>query len=250
MKKHKAFTLIEMLVSAAILSLLVGMILPSLSTARQRAKRVACQSNLRQINLAMWNYSIGAEGRVPYIETPMTNGGGMSSSGRAVGFGQANADDALLDPFNPAFWPYSMPNVLLKYYLGNEPRVFVCPAATLGWPRKDGPYRFTYRDAGANQTSGAVNPPGSYLRENFGFLDGRQLETISTFLTGDPMVDSQTYAKLRGTYVRDLVVREGEKLIGPHEGGTNVITRNFDVEFRNRRETNEDLGGPAGGVRF
>ncbi|MEN0020226.1 MAG: type II secretion system protein [Planctomycetota bacterium] len=59
-RKHhtRAFTLIELLVVISIISLLMGILLPSLSGARQSAWRVVCASNMRQIGVATQTYAL------------------------------------------------------------------------------------------------------------------------------------------------------------------------------------------------
>lgn len=56
MSTRRAFTLIELLVVVAIIAMLVSILLPSLSGARDHAKRVKCQSNLRNIGNAVHYY--------------------------------------------------------------------------------------------------------------------------------------------------------------------------------------------------
>ena len=58
MKKQDSFTLIELLVVVAIIAVLVAMLLPALSSAREQARRVQCATNLKQITAALLGYHL------------------------------------------------------------------------------------------------------------------------------------------------------------------------------------------------
>jgi len=60
--RTKGFTLIELLVVITILALLIAVLLPVLSLARQAAQRTVCQANLRQITYAWHLYLEDNEG--------------------------------------------------------------------------------------------------------------------------------------------------------------------------------------------
>jgi len=52
------FTLIELLVVISIIAMLMSIMLPSLSNAREMGRRVVCQSNMRQLTIAWYAYAI------------------------------------------------------------------------------------------------------------------------------------------------------------------------------------------------
>ena len=54
---QRAFTLIDVLVTIAVIGLLLGMLLPALSVVRETTRKVVCSSNLRQVGLGLAMYA-------------------------------------------------------------------------------------------------------------------------------------------------------------------------------------------------
>jgi prepilin-type N-terminal cleavage/methylation domain-containing protein/prepilin-type processing-associated H-X9-DG protein len=73
---HHGFTLIELLVVIAIIAVLAALLLPALSKAKQQGQKIACVSNLRQLQLAWQLYADDHNGWLP------RNDGGGQDAGR------------------------------------------------------------------------------------------------------------------------------------------------------------------------
>src|SRR5262245_31443425 len=67
---RRGFTLIELLVVIAIIGLLAGLLLSGISTAKDKARRITCANNLRQINLGLQMYIDDSHDATPSTSSP------------------------------------------------------------------------------------------------------------------------------------------------------------------------------------
>lgn len=110
LERQKAFTLFELLVVIAVITILAAMLFPAISSARAKVKRTTCGNNLRQINLGVRMYSDDSHDATPSPGTASTKTNFVSL--------------------------YSGYKSLMKSYVGlngassSRDRLFACPADT------------------------------------------------------------------------------------------------------------------------
>jgi prepilin-type N-terminal cleavage/methylation domain-containing protein len=220
--KSTAFTLIELLVVIAIITVLISILMPSVSRAREQAKQVICRNNLRNIWSGLLHYSLNNKDRTPFLE-------------------DVNAVDPDADPFDPQY-KTSVGTVLDDYVHEGSWR---CPSAIRGFPANKGSegWKLTYwfRTAGEpgkgvpfdktkHGTGTALDP----IVSNYVNFDGRPMRLIS----GRRHTPSNPYAPNRDeigpwtfsfAIIADLV--EGSETKGmpkyPHFG---VVERRDDLQ--------------------
>ncbi len=127
--KPTGFTLVELLVVIGVIALLISILLPTLSAAREAANQVACQSNLRTVGQGLVLYAGESRGSLPY------------------GFWPGGADGVTNDYARQYDWPLKIQSMLGdtadnrqaadgQDYLDQRLRdIFRCPTADRDLPQ-------------------------------------------------------------------------------------------------------------------
>ena len=165
----RAFTLVELLVVLGIIALLISILLPSLSKARDQAVKVQCASNIRQWGAALQMYSSDNKGFLPF--------NGAARTGVPVGGRDLSWNSSVMQDF--------FENYLVK----NQPvdqrqkdNVLYCPSQE--WHRLAsndptgtggliGYFYLPHREPGGAGNSMVYDPPG--------FPDGKEWVTKKKF---------------------------------------------------------------------
>ena len=115
---RRAFTLIELLVVIAIIAMLASILIPSLVTAKQLARRTICSSNLRQLAIANHGYAAEYQGFFVLAAENISDSGPDRNTKRWHG-----RRSSVAHPFNVMGSP-------LRHYLGSSNAIKECPSFT------------------------------------------------------------------------------------------------------------------------
>ena len=164
MKNNNKFTLIELLIVIAIITILSALLLPTLSRAKVKTMRVNCASNLRQMHMAMITYA-------------KDNNSKLLPSSYGTSFGN-HSDTSIFVWGKPHF------NLFLDEYMNQDYMALTCPLQDVSntWPNWS-TYpnkRFSSYTSATNQCLSSSLSAGNsrYRRNNLNFYIDKVNEAV------------------------------------------------------------------------
>ena len=218
------FTLIELLVVVAIIALLVSILVPSLSRAREQAKSAVCKSNFKQIFLGVMYYVEDNGGVFPWS---------VSGPPDPPGVNWANAGYTIT--------PYLGREGMSRQQWGTGYHVLQCPSSTASHIQNDGTetnhcdyvancwvmaFRYGVGAEPPNRTyrrMGDISSPASIIL----MADGVEDDRVSDYFTRRPSIWPE---------------HTWENKIGDrHSGGTNILFVDGHVEWMRYTDITDEI---------
>ncbi|HEX4055170.1 MAG TPA: type II secretion system protein [Tepidisphaeraceae bacterium] len=213
-----AFTLVELLVVIGIIAVLIAILLPALSKARQQSMTVQCMSNMRQVGLALLQYADQNDG---YL---FPNGLGWSNTnvylhspddGTLTNTGPGNAL-VLASPDQWNAYTYNVWTVLV-FNVWNPP-IMLCPTDTDPLPNAQHTYILNEYMAYYNEKYGRPLP--NHTSPSDAILMGEKVSA-----TGDYYMEYGDYAKAVDPFRHGITVGSNYLMLDMHVD-TEIISQN------------------------
>jgi prepilin-type N-terminal cleavage/methylation domain-containing protein/prepilin-type processing-associated H-X9-DG protein len=247
-------TLVELMVVIAIIGVLVALVLPAVQAARESARRSQCQSNLRQIGIAMHMHE-GAHGTFPvgclgnrgdFTVSPPKAARFISWNVPLLTFLEEDALAAMIDTSLPS------------YHLVNKPAastvlpVFLCPS-TLADPLIndiDDPLRQTkglWKGSAFTDYAGIYGVEGpSRARDDAGAIQTIHDNSLGVLIYDVPVAPREVIDGLSKTAcLAETVVRR--QIESEWINGQNIFAQDESTPINVHRPAGNEIGSPHDG---
>ena len=133
-RRHRAFTLIELLVVIAIIAILAAILFPVYARIKEKARRVACLSNMKQLGIGIQVYTDDSDQKFPVAQSWRNDAGQLGTY--KCPFNSTKSLDQVIEPY-------------IK-----SPQLFACPNGPAVQQQYLNSYQWICRD----QSEGANDP--------------------------------------------------------------------------------------------